>query len=81
MGLKLTIKSRRDFFRVDIQNEVSTIVSLLPLQLGVLLNSRPGGISSCGFDRTIDTIRADSCSSKFNTNASSTSFVIVFFGS
>jgi hypothetical protein len=79
--LKLTIESRGDLLSIDIQNEVSSVIALLPLKLRVLLDSGTSSLTSCRLDRATDTVRADSCSGELDTNTSSASLVVIFLGS
>lgn len=79
--LNLTIESRRDLLSIYIQNEVSSVVTLLPLKLRVLLDSSTSSLAGCRLDRATNTVRADSCSGELDTNTSSTGFVVIFLGS
>lgn len=54
--LILTVEPRRNLLGIDVQDEISTIITLLPLQLGVLLDSSTGSLTSCRFDRPVDTV-------------------------
>lgn len=79
--LNLTIESGRDLLSIHIQNEVSSVITLLPLKLRVLLNSGASSLAGCRLDRATNSVRADSGSSELDTNTSGTCLVVVFLGS
>jgi hypothetical protein len=79
--LNLTIETGRDLLSIHIQNEISSVITLLPLKLRVLLDSGTSSLTGCRLDRATNSIRADSCSGELDTNTSSAGLVVILLGS